>query len=360
MVVGALVKYDAACRALAAARSVDEAKDIRDQAMAMRVYASQAKNKDLEADALEIRLRAERRVGELMAAQKKTVGFAKGGQPHQKKSTGLSKNPVATLAEAGIDKNLANRARQFAEMSESRFENLVKDARADAQQGAERRAVKAAAMATLRQDALSRTAPGGTVEDLGVLAESGFRAATILADPPWHFKAWAKYKAVADGSSTRATERHFDTMNAEEIRAMPVANLAADDCVLFLWACWPMLIEALALIEAWGFEYKTCAFDWMKSKDDGNVQVGLGYWTRANTEPCLLATRGNPKRLFADVKQAILEPRREHSRKPGCVHGRIERLVAGPYLELFARASRPGWTTWGNEATKFDSGEEAA
>jgi N6-adenosine-specific RNA methylase IME4 len=82
--------------------------------------------------------------------------------------------------------------------------------------------------------------------------------------------------------------------------------------------------------------------------------MGLGYWTRANTEPCLLATRGKPKRLNADVRQGIIEPRREHSRKPDCVHDRIERLVAGPYLELFARARRPGWDAWGNEVGKFD------
>ena len=82
-------------------------------------------------------------------------------------------------------------------------------------------------------------------------------------------------------------------------------------------------------------------------------QVGLGYWTRANSEVCLLATKGKPKRLNADVRQAILEPRREHSRKPDCTYQRIERLVAGPYLELFARTQRPGWTAWGNEVGKF-------
>ena len=86
---------------------------------------------------------------------------------------------------------------------------------------------------------------------------------------------------------------------------------------------------------------------------DDDALMGMGYWTRSNTEPCLLATRGKPKRLNADVRQGIIEPRREHSRKPDCVHGRIERLVAGPYLELFARTTRPGWTVWGNQTDKF-------
>jgi N6-adenosine-specific RNA methylase IME4 len=156
-------------------------------------------------------------------------------------------------------------------------------------------------------------------------------------------------------------------MTLDEVTALPVGDLAAADCCLFLWASWPMLPEAMAVISAWGFEYKTCAFDWMKAhagqielfRDDTDALMGMGYWTRANSEPCLLATRGKPKRLNADVRMGIIEPRREHSRKPDCVHGRIERLVAGPYVELFARSSRIGWHTWGNETTKFDRQEAA-
>lgn len=180
----------------------------------------------------------------------------------------------------------------------------------------------------------------------------------IYADPPWSFRVWNK-----DTGNGRSAESHYCTMSMDEIAALPVADLAAEDCVLFMWACWPSLPEALGIIEAWGFTYKTCGFDWMKAhagqiemfRDDGDVQVGMGYWTRANTEPCLLATRGKPKRLNADVRQGILEPRRQHSRKPDCVPGRIERLVTGPYLELFARTQRPGWTVWGNQTDKFEA-----
>jgi N6-adenosine-specific RNA methylase IME4 len=152
-------------------------------------------------------------------------------------------------------------------------------------------------------------------------------------------------------------------MKEPELSAFPVHEFAADDCVLFLWACWPILPWAIRTIDAWGFEYKTCAFVWAKAhanqlemfQDHIDPHMGLGYWTRANTEFCLLATRGSPKRIASDVHQAIIEPRREHSRKPDCVHERIERLVAGPYLELFARARRPGWDCWGNEVDKFAS-----
>jgi N6-adenosine-specific RNA methylase IME4 len=187
--------------------------------------------------------------------------------------------------------------------------------------------------------------------------------AAILADPPWRFRTWNKRTSILRTRTNVCAAVHYDTMEIEEICALPVAQLAAADCSLLLWTCWPNLLDALAVIEAWKFEFKTAAFVWTKAhagqvemfQDDINGLLGMGYWTRANTEPCLLATRGRPKRINANVRQAIIEPRREHSRKPDCVHERIERLVAGPYLELFARRSRPGWTTWGNEATKCDA-----
>jgi N6-adenosine-specific RNA methylase IME4 len=152
-------------------------------------------------------------------------------------------------------------------------------------------------------------------------------------------------------------------MKEEELNALPVGDLAADDCVLFLWTCWPVLPWSLRTIEAWGFTYKTCGFAWVKAhakqidmfRDDIEPHMTLGYWTRSNSEVCLLATKGNPKRRATDVRQAIIEPRREHSRKPDCVPSRIERLVAGPYLELFARTQRPGWTVWGNQTDKFQA-----
>lgn len=199
------------------------------------------------------------------------------------------------------------------------------------------------------------------------LPRGHFRA--IYADPAWHFQAWDGRKfsggnqvrkdGSAIGGGVRGTP--YQTMAIAEMAALPVSELAADDCALFVWICWPSMPEALRLIEAWGFAYKTCAFSWMKAnprqidlfRDDADADMGMGYWTRANSEVCLLATRGQPKRLNADVRQGIIEPRREHSRKPGCVPSRIERLVDGPYLELFARTQRPGWTVWGNETDKF-------
>jgi N6-adenosine-specific RNA methylase IME4 len=178
----------------------------------------------------------------------------------------------------------------------------------------------------------------------------------ILADPAWRFETWSD-----KGRDRTPDRRHYSTMGIEDIRALPVRELAANDSILFLWVTWWALLDALSVIEAWGFTYKTCAFNWTKAdatqvelfQDDIEPVIGTGKWTRANTEPCLLATCGKPKRINADVRQAIIEPRREHSRKPVCVHERIERLVAGPYVELFARQRRADWDCWGDQVNKF-------
>lgn len=178
----------------------------------------------------------------------------------------------------------------------------------------------------------------------------------ILADPPWGFRTWSgPDKKVA----SRGTVAPYQTMEMDEIAGLPVSDVAAENAVLFMWVVWPTLPEALEVMRAWGFAYKTCAFSWMKADPyklfalEEDVYMGLGYWTRANSEVCLLGTRGNVRRRDASVRQGIIQPKRQHSRKPDCVHDRIERLVAGPYLELFARAPRKGWTVWGNETDKF-------
>lgn len=182
----------------------------------------------------------------------------------------------------------------------------------------------------------------------------------ILADPPWHWAPWAM-PAPDSPSYVRHACAHYETMPLDQIKAMPVKDFAAKDCALFLWFVWPMLPHALEVIDAWGFTFKTCAFCWTKAdarqvdmfEPDTPVVIGPGYWTRSNTEACLLATTGRPKRQANDVRQAIIAPRRQHSRKPDEIAGRIERLVRGPYLELFARTRRAGWTAWGNETDKF-------
>jgi N6-adenosine-specific RNA methylase IME4 len=189
---------------------------------------------------------------------------------------------------------------------------------------------------------------GANVGDLVAMAEAGQRFPVIYADPPWEFKVYS------DKGKLRSAERYYDTSSLEAIKALPVEKLAAEDCVLFLWAVWPELPGALDVIKSWGFQFKTCGFNWVKQNKSGDgLHWGMGYWTRANSEVCLFATRGSPKRLAEDVHQVIMAPLGDHSAKPEETRARIERLLAGPCLELFARQATPGWTSWGNELTNL-------
>lgn len=201
---------------------------------------------------------------------------------------------------------------------------------------------------------------------MGGLPAGPFRC--ILADPPWQFKLRSE-KGMGrspDGQSRAAQrqnkpENHYRTMSPTDIKALPVGLVAADDCVLFMWAVDPLLPLALEVGAAWGFAYKTVGFYWAKERRVTSTRgrdtqvpthkqfpMGTGYWTRANPEMALLFTRGSPKRVSASVRKLIVAPRREHSRKPDEQYEAIESLCAGPRLELFARQERPGWTAWGN------------
>lgn len=203
-----------------------------------------------------------------------------------------------------------------------------------------------------------------------------FRYGALLIDPPWRMATWSEKgrDRLPDCRLSRAKqrenrpERHYPTMSLQELAALPVAHLAAPDCVLFLWAIDPMLPQAIELGRTWGFTFKTVAFYWAKLRREGSTRdllhdkpdhklfpMGTGYWTRPNPEQCLLFTLGKPKRQSAAVRKFIVSPRREHSRKPDETHERIERLCDGPYAELFARESRPNWTAWGADAGKFDA-----
>jgi len=185
----------------------------------------------------------------------------------------------------------------------------------------------------------------------------------ILADPPWSFLTYGKQRTTPH----RTAEDHYVTMPAEDLRALDVSAVAARDCALFMWVVDSHLDEAIALGKAWGFEYKTIAFIWAKTTKAGAAgqfgffppetvhRIGMGYWTRKQAEVCLMFTRGKVKRIGKGVRQIIEAPRREHSRKPDETHERIRALVAGPYLEMFAREPRAGWDVWGNQTDKFEA-----
>lgn len=166
----------------------------------------------------------------------------------------------------------------------------------------------------------------------------------IYADPPWSYND----KALA---GNRGACCKYPTQSKDWIDNLPVINIADDDCALFLWVTMPKLNECWQLIEKWGFTYKTVAFTWVKkNKTKDSWFWGMGRWTRANAELCLLATRGNIKRLSASVHSVIDSPIERHSKKPDVVRDRILQLLGDlPRIELFARKSSAGWDVWGNE-----------
>ncbi len=192
-----------------------------------------------------------------------------------------------------------------------------------------------------------------------VEAAGGF--SVIYADPAWPYR---------DSGVRGGVDHHYPVLTMEQICALPVARLAAPDAALFLWATWPLIFDVGPVIAAWGFTYKTCAFDWVKTTKSGDPKMGLGHWTRGNSEPCLLATRGKPKRVDAGVRQTILDetfttealcaPLGKHSAKPPETRDRIVRLMGDvPCVELFARTRAPGWDAWGNETESTVSLEAA-
>ena len=331
-----LVRYDAACKALAEAKTIDEAKEIRDQAVAMAAYARQAKNRELEADAIEIRMRATRRLDQMRVAQKESVGLNRGAAV----PTRVDEKP--TLASQGIDKNLAHQARQLGSMSDEKFESVVADAR-DAVNRAVKSVINLDGKAEARSDKERELAANQK-------ALPDKKYGVIYADPEWRFEVYSRKTGM-----DRAADNHYPTSTTDDICARPVQDIAADDCALFLCATAPMLPDALRVMEAWGFKYKSHLI-WRKP------HVGTGYWFRNGHELLLVGTRGKipapaPGTQFDSIINA---PTAEHSEKPDRFYEIIEAYFPNlPKIELNARRGREGWDSWGNEAPTEQFGSAA-
>ena len=167
----------------------------------------------------------------------------------------------------------------------------------------------------------------------------------IYADPAWSYKVWSKK------GQGRSAEHHYSTMNIDDIKNLPIQDIADDNCILFIWVTFPLLKDSFDVIESWGFTYKTVGFTWVKkNKKTDSWFWGMGHWTRANAELCLIATKGTIKRQSASVHQVIDTPIERHSKKPDIVRDKIVELVGDlPRIELFARQTAKGWDSWGNE-----------
>ena len=164
----------------------------------------------------------------------------------------------------------------------------------------------------------------------------------IYADPPWSYKGKMMNSSVTD---------HYSVMTINDICNLPVKKIANKNCILFMWVTLPKLNEFMKVVNAWGFEYKSTAFVWCKkNKISDSFFLGLGRWTRANPEICILATKGKTKRLSQSIRQLQVFPIQEHSKKPNKFRDLIIELVGNlTRIELFAREKTEGWDVWGNE-----------
>lgn len=167
----------------------------------------------------------------------------------------------------------------------------------------------------------------------------------IYADPP---RSWENWNG---GVSSRDPENHYNTLTLEQIKLIDIRSIADEDSILVIWATFPKLFELKEIIEAWGFVYKTVGWVWVKTNNDNSIFIGTGYYTRANAELLLIATRGKIlPRLTQSMSQIVLEHRQKHSKKPNIFRHKIVELFGDlPRIELFARERFEGWDAWGDQ-----------
>lgn len=173
----------------------------------------------------------------------------------------------------------------------------------------------------------------------------------IYADPPWKYGSKSAVNN-STGSEIKSLSEHYPQMSLAEMKAMPVGNIASDDCALFMWVTDSHIDEAIELYKAWGFKYKTIAFNWVKKTTKGNYCKNVAPWTMKSSEICLLGTRGamSKHKIANNIESLVFAERTKHSRKPREVMHRIENLFGDiPRIELFARLSFEGWDCYGNE-----------
>lgn len=178
----------------------------------------------------------------------------------------------------------------------------------------------------------------------------------IYLDPPWQYNA----RNNKNTKFSLGVHGHYPTMSMQEIMKLPINKIADDNCALCMWCTFPYLDKQIKLFEHWGFKYKTILFNWVKTnKNNDKPFFGVGYYTKSNSEVCLLGVKGKMKPVSNSVSSVIISPREQHSKKPDVARDRIVELFGDlPRIELFARQSSDGWITFGNEANKFDNMED--
>jgi N6-adenosine-specific RNA methylase IME4 len=345
---------------LAEATRTDEVKKIRDVAVAMKAYArTQKAGKEIALDAGEIILRADARMGALARELPKTSapGPGRGNKTKSDARTSLKRDALESV---GVTKQRAAEFEKVASLSSKELDTYVATERKNGHVPSTSGAVQLARMPeSMRGKALAKLGDLGDFRKVAnelrregriaklvetsknetpLTGELG-RFPILYVDPPW------RYEHIE--TESRAIENQYPTMALEEICALSVGKrLATDDAVLFLWATSPKLAEAMHVLDAWAFTYRTCMV-WVKDK------IGMGYYARQKHELLLIATRGEPPTpMPSDRPSSVVEsPRGKHSEKPAIFYELIERMYPElARVELFARRARDGWARWGNEA----------
>jgi N6-adenosine-specific RNA methylase IME4 len=324
-----LVIYERARDALAEARRIDEVMDIRNKADALRAYAKQSKDGELIRHATEIKLRATRRMGEMLKQMRERGELAKQGRPPDKAREGL-----AFLADFGISDLESAAAGKLSALAQDEFERRVASATD--------RAMKDIEMTKEERHAEKKARRAQHEEELAskILALPSKRYGVIYADPPWQFNPWS------DEGADRNASNHYAVQMLDQIKGREIGSIAADDCALFLWATAPMLPQALEVMNAWGFEYRTHCV-WLKDK------TGTGYWFRNAHELLLLGVRGEVPGPAPGTQweSAWEDDVGQHSAKPEAGYKLIERYFQRlPKIELYATHRREGWDAWGANA----------
>lgn len=323
-----LVRYDTARRALEVAHSIDEVKKIRDQAEAMRAYAKQANDTEFAIWAAEIKLRAERKVGEKIPELQEAGELATSDSGNRNLGS-----TVETLNDHGVTKQQSERWRTEAALPEEKFEEYIAECKAAGEIPTSKE------LRRLGRQEQQRQAQEG-LEPVE-LPEGVYDV--LVIDPPWPMQRIDR-DVIPEG-----TGFDYPIMPLEDIGALRISEIAADDCHLFCWTTQKFLPSSLEIVGAWGFKY-VCLFVWHKA--GGMQPFNLPQY---NCEFVIYARRGSPK--FCDLKSFSLcfeGQRREHSRKPDEFYETVSRVTDGRRVEVFAREARPGFEVHGNEPEKFD------
>ena len=331
-----LETWDSLRAAIDQAHSLLDLKSIRVQAEAYR-YALKLAGEAPEVvrKACQIKLRAERRAGELMQQMPK-----QGPGEYQRPHLG---GVAPTYEEMDINSREASKWQRIASIPDDEFENWMNTAKDITTSGA------------LQVAKVHQRERASVMKKTSMYRETTGKYSVVLADPPWSYTDTSdkenRWGGAANHYSTLSTDELCDFRLKDDDGEKTIPAIVEDDSVLFLWSTGPMLPDALRVMAAWGFEYKTVAFTWVKKNADGSPVMGLGNWTRSNAEFCLLGVRGRGiSREDAGVHSLIETARIEHSQKPAEVWNRIIALVGEvPRIEIFARNRIRGWDAYGDQ-----------